>query len=84
MRAHVHRVRVAYNPQVQGPYVFDFQTWGFQQLHVPPIFEPRSFRSIFNFLRAYTAEPSDLRMIISPRAGPTVFYQGDRQWRLAQ
>lgn len=84
MRAHVHKVRAAYNPQVQGPYVFDYQTWSFQELHVPPIFEPRSFRSIFRFLRPYSANQSDLRMIIAPRAGPLVFYQGDNQWPLDQ
>jgi hypothetical protein len=82
MRAHVHQVRQAYNPQIQGPYVFDFLTWGFQELHVPPIVEPRSFRSIFNFLRTYSVDPNDLRMIVGPRAGPTVFYQGDRHWPL--
>jgi hypothetical protein len=84
MRAHVHKVRAAYNPQIQGPYVFDFQTWGFQELHAPPIFEPRSFRSIYRYLRPYSATPSDLRMIIAPRAGSLVFYQGDSQWRLDQ
>jgi len=82
MRAYVHQVRQAYDPRIQGPYVFDFQTWGFHELHVPPLFEPRSFRSIFNFLRAYSADPGDLHMIICPRAGSPVFYQGDRHWRL--
>ena len=79
MRAHVHQLRQAYDPQIQGPYVFDFQTWGFNELHVPPMFEPRGFRSIFKFLRAYSSDPGDLRMIIAPRAGPLVLYQGDRQ-----
>ena len=82
MRAHVHQLRQAYDPQIQGPCVFDFQTWGFHELHVPPMFEPRSFRSIFKFLRAYSGDPADLRMIIAPRAGPLVLYQGDRQQRL--
>jgi len=83
MRAHVHQLRQAYNPQLQAPYVFDFQSWGFQELHVPPLFEPRSYRSIYRFLRAYSADPNDLRMIIAPRAGAPIFCQGDRQWPLA-
>jgi hypothetical protein len=75
--AHVHKVRQAYNPNIQGPYVFDFQTWGYKELRVPPIFEPRSFRSIFKYLRTWSRRPDDLRMIVAPRAGPMVFYEGD-------
>jgi hypothetical protein len=82
IHAHVHKLRLAYNPQIQGPYVFDFQAWGVQELHVPPVFEPRSFRSIFNFLRRYSVEPGDLRMIIAPRSGPLIFCQGDGEWPL--
>jgi hypothetical protein len=80
--AHVHAVRQAYNPQVQGPYVFDFQTWGYKQLRVPPIFEPRNYRSIFKYLRTWSRTPDDLRMIIAPRAGPMVFYEANAQFAL--
>jgi hypothetical protein len=77
LSAHVHQLAQAYNPQIQGPYVFDFQTWGFTELHVPPILEPRHYRAIFHHLRAYSKDPNDLRMILSPRFGPIVFYQGE-------
>jgi hypothetical protein len=76
---HVHKLRQAYDPGFQGPYVFDFQSWGYQQLRAPPIFEPRNYRSIFKYLRTWARSPADLRMIIAPRAGPMVFYQGDGQ-----
>jgi hypothetical protein len=82
LRAHAHQLRQVYNPQIQGPYVFDFQTWGFQELHVPPILEPRNYRALFHHLRAYSKDPNDLRMILSPRYGPVIFYQGERNWIL--
>jgi hypothetical protein len=81
---HVHKVRQAYDPRVQGPYVFDFQTWGYKQLHVPPIFEPRNYRSIYRYLRPYARRSDELRMIIAPRAGPVMFYEGDRGIPLSQ
>jgi hypothetical protein len=78
MALHVHKVRQAYDPRIQGPYFFDFQQWGYEQLHVPPIFEPRNYRSIYSYLRPYARRPNELRMIIAPRAGPMMFYEGDR------
>jgi hypothetical protein len=80
--AHVHKVRQAYDPRMQGPYVFDFQAWGYEVMRVPPIFEPRSYRSIFSYLRFWSRKSDDLRMIVAPRAGPMVFYQGDTVWPL--
>jgi hypothetical protein len=75
---HIHKVRQKYDPLIQGPYVLDFQTWGYKQLHVPPIFEPRNYRSIYRYLCPYARRPDELRMIIAPRAGPLMFYEGDR------
>ena len=53
--------------------MFDFLTWGFHELHVPHNSEPRSFRSIFHFLRSFSVDPSVLRMIIGLRAGTPSF-----------
>jgi hypothetical protein len=75
--AHVHKFRLAFDPRIQGPYVFDFQTWGYKTMRAPPIFEPRNYRSIFRYLRGWSRAPGDLHMIIAPRAGPIVFYEGD-------
>jgi hypothetical protein len=77
LQPYVHRLRQAYNPQIQGPYVFDYKVWGFQELGSPPIAEPRNYRSIFRFLKTYSTDPGELRLVVSPRAGPIVFYQGD-------
>ena len=77
LRAHVHKLRQDYNPQFQGPFVLDFQGWGMTELSVPPLSEPRSFLRIFHYLGRYSKESDDLRMTISPRQGPVVFYQGD-------
>ena len=71
-----------YDPQFQGPFLFNFAPWGYEELHVPPISEPRSFRSVFNALRPYAREPEDLRMIVGERGGRVMFYQGDTSWPL--
>jgi len=79
LRPYVQKFPLAYDPEHQGPYTFGFQAWGYEELHVPPISELRNFRSVFQFLRSYSREESDLRMIVGPRAGPVIFYQGDTQ-----
>ena len=71
-----------YDPQFQGPFVFSFAPWAYEELHVPPISEPRNFRNVFNALRPYAKEPEDLRMIIGERGGRVMFYQGDASWPL--
>lgn len=78
MRPYVQQFPQAFDPQHQGPYVFGFQAWGYEELHVPPISEPRNFRSVFHFLRSYSREPNDLRMIVGQRWGPVIFYEGER------
>lgn len=71
-----------YDPHVQGPFIFNPGPWAYEEMHVPPIPEPRAFRSVFNALRSYAAEPGDLRMIVGERDGRVKFHQGDRCWPL--
>ena len=71
-----------YDPQRQGPFIFNFAPWALDELQVPPISEPRNFRSVFNALRRYTKEPEDLRLIVGERGGRVMFYQGDAAWPL--
>jgi hypothetical protein len=66
-----------FDPRYQGPLVFNCGQWCMQELRVPPISEPRNFVSIFNALREWSKEPSDLRMVVGQRAGPVIFYEGD-------
>ena len=68
----------AYDPQHQGPYTFSFTGWGFEEMHVPPISEPRNFENVYRTLRPYAKSPSDLRMIIGTRSGQVIFREGDR------
>ncbi|MDB6122909.1 MAG: DoxX family protein [Pedosphaera sp.] len=84
MRKQLHQLPAgAYNPQVQGPYAFGFQVWAYEQLGVPAISEPRSFRSVYNFLyKTYAAAPTDLHMLISPRSGPITFYEAHNSFAL--
>jgi len=66
-----------YDPQFQGPCIFNYGGWCYEELHVPPIPEPRAYRRIFNALREYSQEPGDLRMIVGQRGGPVIFYEGE-------
>lgn len=66
-----------YDATIQGPYVFDHQAWAMSVLGTPPLPEPRGFRVMFQYLKQYSAQPDDLRMVVSPRSGPVMFYQGD-------
>lgn len=68
----------AYDPERQGPLLFAFAPWAYEEMHVPPISEPRNFVKIYQTLRPYAKRPEDLRMIIGPRFGPVIFYEGDR------
>ena len=77
LRPYAQPFQQAYDPERQGPFLFGFQAWCYEELHVPPIPEPRNFHFIFDRLRAYSPEPSDLRMIVGTRGGPVIFYQGD-------
>jgi hypothetical protein len=38
---------------------------------------------MFLFLRGFSREPGDLRMIVGPRAGPVIFYDGANRVFLA-
>ncbi len=84
LRRYVHPFPQPYDPQFQGPCVFMFGTWCYEELHVPVVPEPRNFRAIFRFLRAWSKSPEDLRLIIGPRAGPILFYQGDDRVELGR
>ena len=67
-----------YDPQPQGPFQFVYRWWCDDTLHVPPFPEPRHYRAIFQYLRTWSREPADLRMIIGTRGGLVEFYEGDR------
>jgi hypothetical protein len=72
-----------YDPQFQGPFLFTYGLWCWQDLGVPFVPEPRTFQSMFLFLRGFSREPGDLRMIVGPRAGPVIFYDGANRVFLA-
>ena len=67
-----------YDPQHQGPYTFSFTAWAYEEMHVPPISEPRNFENVYRTLLPYAKTPGDLRMIIGPRSGPVIFHEGNR------
>jgi hypothetical protein len=79
MRAQVKPFGPTYDPEHQGPFEFVYVIWCYEELGVLPIPEPRAFRSMFKFLRSYSRDPGDLRMIVGQRAGPVIFYEGEER-----
>ena len=75
-RAHVHRVKQEFHPVLQGPFVFDYIGWGMKDVGAPPILEPRSYRSIYRFLRRHAATDADVRMVVT-KGGWMTFHLGD-------
>jgi hypothetical protein len=75
---YVQPFQTNYDPQHQGPLLFNIDAWAYEEMHVPPVPEVRNYQSVYRALRAYSKEPGDLRMIIGPRAGPVLFQEGDR------
>ncbi|MEY4386102.1 MAG: hypothetical protein RLY20_1385 [Verrucomicrobiota bacterium] len=71
-----------YDPQHQGPFLFNFAPWAYEEMRVPSLSEPRNFRNIFQSLRRYATQPEDLRMIVGERGGRVMFYQDDTVWPL--
>jgi len=45
----------------------DISNWSNRELNVPPYPEPRIFRSIAAQIRAYSAKPADVRLVIQPK-----------------
>jgi hypothetical protein len=77
MQKQVKKFSENYDPQHQGPLLFNCGGWGYEELHVPPISEPRNFVSIYQALQSWAQKPEDLRMIVGQRSGPVIFYEGD-------
>ncbi len=78
LKGFVQKFPQEYDPQHQGPYTFGFTAWAYEEMHVPPISEPRNFVNVYRALLPYAKKPDDLRMIIGPRSGPVIFHEGDR------
>lgn len=82
LRVYIQPFSENYDPQRQGPLTFAFQAWCYEELHVPPIPEPRNYRAVYHHLRQWAPTPADLRMIIGTRGGPVIFLQGDSEEHL--
>jgi hypothetical protein len=78
LQKYVHPVP-QYHPQYQGPSMFLFRAWCYEDLHVLFVPEPRNYVGVFQHLRKYSREPGDLRLIVGPRGGSPVFYEDERR-----
>ena len=79
MREHVHPVQPPFDPVLQGPLVFDHQTWALTELGTPPLPEPRGFQMMLRYVEGFSTNADEVHMIVAPRRGPiTLFRRGTR------
>ena len=65
-----------YNRDLQGPYVVLVELWADRTLRVPPLPETRGYLAVAGYLTQFASDPGDVRMIVIPRIGRTVFFSG--------
>ena len=77
LKKHIQPFPGQFDPLHQGPLLFAFQAWCYEELHVPPLPEPRAYRAVFHRLRTYAPTDADARMIIGTRGGSVLFLEGE-------
>jgi hypothetical protein len=83
LRPFVQPTQQPFDANLQGPYIFNHHQWAMQELRVPGLPEPRNFLNLGRYLVAKCgAKPYELRLIIAPRHGPTMMYQGSQSWMI--
>ncbi|HEY2950945.1 MAG TPA: hypothetical protein VGK40_00095 [Verrucomicrobiae bacterium] len=65
----VHPDVIAANPGLRGLFVFDAQTWAQTELGVPPLPEPRGFKSVGRSVARFAQDTNDMQLLIGPRRG---------------
>ena len=74
----LHEDVIAANPGMKGLWVFDMQTWAVSSLDVPPIPEPRNYRSMAKAVARFAEQPTDVQLIVFPLRGPTQILRADQ------
>jgi len=74
----LHEDVIAAKPELKGLWVFDMQTWANSSLDVPPIPEPRNYRSMAKAVARFAEQPTDAQLIIFPRHGPVQTFRADQ------
>ena len=65
-----------YNRDLQGPYVVLTELWADRILRVPPLPESRGYLGVAKYLTQFAPDPAEVRMVLIPRVGRTLFYTG--------
>ena len=65
-----------YHRQLQGPYVVRVDLWSAAILKVPPLPESRNYRNIARWMASMAADSNEVRLMVIPRVGPSLFYRG--------
>ena len=76
VRGFTPRTPEPYNRQLQGEYVVRVDLWSTSVLKVPPLPEARNYRNIARWMAGMASDPNEVRLVVSPRVGPTLFYRG--------
>ena len=71
----LHPDVVAANPELNGLWIFDIQSWAQSELGVPPVPEPRSYVSAARYVARFAPGPNDAQLLIQPRGGPPQVYR---------
>jgi len=70
------------HPRIQGPHLFDQQTWAMAVLGAAPWPEPNGFQSVRRYLAQWSSTTGGLRMVVASRGGSMHFYEGENSWRI--
>jgi hypothetical protein len=82
MQCFVRPLGKAPHPRIQGPYLFDQQTWAMAVLGAAPWPEPGGFQSVRRYLTQWSSTTGDLRMVVASRGDAMLFYEGENSWRI--
>ncbi len=63
-------------PTVAGRPIVDILSWGLTELGVPPLGEPRSFRTIARYVARFARSPDEIQIVIVPRFGAVIVEDG--------
>ncbi|HXI51441.1 MAG TPA: hypothetical protein VNH84_08045 [Candidatus Saccharimonadales bacterium] len=65
-----------FNPELQGAYVLRVDLWALHTLNVLPLPERRTYLHLARYVAGFASDPSDVRLVVVPRGGGTLFYRG--------
>jgi hypothetical protein len=79
IQAHVKPLPLGQDSRgTSGPLHLDFRSWAQDELGVPPMTEPRSYRAIARYTARFAERPEDVRLVLVPRVGRRLSLRTDQ------